>query len=113
MPNITNLATSTPGTVVENKIPSVSNLVYNPKIGVIENKFTTGHGHDKYITTEEFNRLTSKNFTTRLKQENLGRKNDIFNFVKKNSFDEKLKAVSSNKNELNEISKKVKAISTK
>ena len=53
MPNITNLATSTPGTVVENKIPSVSNLVYNPKIGVIENKFTTGHGHSAFHSSVE------------------------------------------------------------
>ena len=74
---------------------------------------TTDHDHNKYITTQEFIRLTSENFTARLKQANLASKNDIANFVKKASFDEKLKTVTSNKNELNEISKKVKAISTK
>ena len=54
-----------------------------------------------------------ENFATRLAQENLASKNDIANFVKKTDFDNKLKNVTSNKNELNELSKKVKAISTK
>ena len=67
IPNITNLATTTAVTAVENKIPSVSNLVYNTKISEIENKTTTDHGHNKYITTQEFNKLTSENFTARLK----------------------------------------------
>ena len=35
------------------------------------------------ITTQEFNKLTSENFTAKLKQENLASKNDITNFVKK------------------------------
>ena len=35
------------------------------------------------------------------------------NLVKKTDFNNKLKDVTSNKNELNELSKKVKAISTK
>ena len=76
------------------------------------NKITTDHDHDKYITTQEFNRLTSENFTTRLRRANLASKNNIANFIKKASFVEKLKAVT-NKNELNELSKKVKAISAK
>ena len=76
-------------------------------------KSTTDHDHDKNISTQEFNRLTSENFTARLKQANLARKNDIANFVKQTSFNEKLKTITSNKNELNELSKKVKAISTK
>ena len=57
--------------------------------------------------------LASENFTARLRQANLASKNDIANFVKKTSFDEKLKTVTSNKNELNELSRKVKAASTK
>ena len=56
---------------------------------------------------------TSENFTARLKQANLASKSDIANFVKKTYFDNKLKNFTSNKNELNELSKKVKAISTK
>ena len=71
-------ATSTALTAVENKIPNVSNLVkktdYNTKISEIENKITTSHDHDKYITTQEFNKLKSKNVTARLKQANLARK---------------------------------------
>ena len=38
---------------------------YNKKISKIENKITTDHGHDKRITTQEFNKLTSENFTSR------------------------------------------------
>ena len=64
----------------------------------------TNHDHDKYITTQEF--------IARLKQANLASKNDIANFVKNNDFDNKLKDVTSNKNELMHY-KKVKAISTK
>ena len=75
-------------------VPNFSNLV------------TTDHDHDKYITTLEFNKLTSRNFTARLKQENLTIKNDVASFVKKTNFDNKLKNVTSNKNELNELSKK-------
>ena len=37
-------------------------------------------------------------------------KNDIANFVKKTDFDYKLKNVTTNKNELNELSEKVQAI---
>ena len=76
-------------------------------------EIATDHDHDKYITTQEFDKLASENFTARQKQVNLASKSDIANFVKKTAFDNKLKDVTSNKNELNELSKKVKAISTK
>ena len=52
----------------------------------IENEITADHDHDKYITTEEYNKLTSENFTARLKQANLTSKSDIANFVKKDRF---------------------------
>ena len=48
----------------------------------------------------------------RLKQADLASKIDVVNFVKKADFDNKLKDVTSNKNELNELSKQVQAIST-
>ena len=66
---------------------------YNTQINLIEKKITTDHDHDKYITTQEFNKLTSENFTARLKQANLASKNDIANFIKKTDFDESLKTV--------------------
>ena len=104
-------------TAVENKITNVSNLVkktdYNTKSSEIESKANTDHGHDKHITTKEFNNLTSENFTARLKGTNLASKSDIANLVKNKNFDNKLKNVTSNKNELKELFKKVKAISTK
>ena len=71
IPNITNLATTTVFTAAEINIPNVINLVkktdYNTKIGEIESNITTDHDHDKYITTQEFNKLTSEGFTARLK----------------------------------------------
>ena len=42
------------------------------------------HDHsNKYITTQEFNKLTSKNFAARLTQANLANKTYIVDFVKK------------------------------
>ena len=103
------------------KNPNVTNLVkktdYNTKINKIVNKTTTDFDHDKYITGQEFNKLTVEGFTARLAQANLASKSDIANFVKMTGFDDKVKKinkiVTSNKNELNELSEKVKAISTK
>ena len=98
-------------------LPNVSNLVkktyYNEKISEIENKITTDHNHDKHITTQKFNKLTTENFTARLKQPKLASKINISNFLKETDFDSKLKNVTSNENELNELSKKVKSISKK
>ena len=71
---------------------------------------TADHDHCKYITAQEFNKLTVENFIARLGKSNLANKNDIANFVKKTNFDNKLKNL--NKNELNGLSKKVKALST-
>ena len=49
----------------------------------------------------------------RLKRANLASKSDIANFVNKTDFGNKLKDITSNKNELNELSKIVKALSRK
>ena len=61
-------------TAVENKIPSVSSLVkktvYGTKISELEKKLTD-HKHDKYISTQDFNKLTAENFAARLSQANL------------------------------------------
>ena len=85
---------------------------YKTKINETEKKITD-HNHDKYITTPEFNRFTAEIFALRLKRVNLASKSDIANFVNKTDFDNKLKHITSNKSELNELSNKVKAISTK
>ena len=52
-------------------------------------------------------------FDLRLKQANIASQSDSANFVNKTDFNNKLKDVMSNKNELNELSKKIKEISTK
>ena len=62
----------------------------------------------KSITTVEFNKLTSGNFAVRLKQTNLANRSDIANFVKNTDFDNTLKDFTSHKNELDELSKKLK-----
>ena len=62
----------------------------NIKISEIENKITADHDLDKYITAQEFNKLTSETFTASLAQSNLASKIDIANFVKKTDFDNKL-----------------------
>ena len=54
---------------------------YNTKISEIVNKITTDYDHDKYITTQEFNNLTSENATAKLKQADLASKSDFANFV--------------------------------
>ena len=56
-------------------------------------KITTDYDHDKYITTQKFNKLSSETFTARLAQANLANKIDIANFVKKTHFDDKLKKI--------------------
>ena len=78
--SISGLVTTTALTAVENKIPSVSNLVKktdcDTKVKEIEKKITD-HNHDKYITNPEINKLTAENFATRLAQANLITKTDF------------------------------------
>ena len=62
-------------------------------------KVTTGHDHDKYITTRDFNMLTSESSTARLAQGNLASKSGIADFVRKKDL---------NKHKLNELSQKFK-----
>ena len=121
IPSITNVATTTALTAVEKKASNVSNLVKkndcNTRISEIENKITTDHDRDNYITTKEFNKLTSENFTTKLAQANSANKSYIANFVKNTNFQGKLnnlnENITSNKtkhtlveNEFNELSEK-------
>ena len=62
---------------------------YSTKINEIE-KTNTNHDRDKYICTQELNKLTSRSFVARLGQANLARKNDVAALVKKTDFDDKL-----------------------
>ena len=76
----------------------------------IENKITTGPDHGKCITIQEFNKLIHcKTSTSKFSKQ----KWYCYFRKKKTDFDNKLKNVTPNKNELNEPSEKVKAISTK
>ena len=58
-----------------------SNLAkkFDYKTKISENEKKNDHGHDKYSTTEEFDKLTSWIFAVRLKQANLGSINDVAN----------------------------------
>ena len=51
-------------------------LLYNTRIFEIENKILD-HDHDKFITTQEFSKLTADSFAARLAQANLATKVDI------------------------------------
>ena len=62
----------------------MKNTNYNTKISEIERK-VSDHNHDKYITTPEFNKLTTENFKARSAQANL---------VTKTDFDVKLQDIS-------------------
>ena len=81
IPSITNVAATRALTSVENKIPGVIDLVkttdYNTKIDEIQKK-----------------------------RADLASKSDIAYFINEADFDKKLKDVTSNKNELNELSEK-------
>ena len=57
---------------------------YDAKVVAIEKKIPD---HDKYITTTEFNKLTTEIFPERLKQASLASKNHSAGFVKKTYFD--------------------------
>ena len=46
-------------------------------------EITADHDHDRYIATQEFNKLTTENAIARLPQANLENKNDIATLVKK------------------------------
>ena len=65
-PNVNKLATTIALTVVENKIPNVSNLFrktdHKTKVIKIENKIATDHDLDNFITTYEFKKLSSENY---------------------------------------------------
>ena len=58
------------------QIQLLTTTVLNTKISVVKNKIAN---HDKYITTPEFNKLTAKNSTARLKQANLVTETDFDN----------------------------------
>ena len=86
--SITGLATNSALSTVENKILDVSSLLkktdYDAKISDIEKKLGD-HSHDEYITTQEFTKLTTENFTARLAHANL---------ITKTDFDAKLQSLS-------------------
>ena len=68
------MATNSALTAVEYKIPNVIILVkkadYDAKLLDIERKVNY-HDHDNYITTSEFNKVTTENFAARLTQGSL------------------------------------------
>ena len=90
IPSITNLATTAALNAkineVKNKIPNITKLINNIALTTVENKISD---QSKYITTQEFNKLTAENYIGRFKQANLLSKNYISALVK--DFDDKLK----------------------
>ena len=76
-------------------------------------KKTTDYDHGKFITTQEFNSLTTDNSAARLKEANLASRNNIANLVRQVYFDKKTinydNKITSNKTKLaliqNELNK--------
>ena len=54
----------------------MTTTVLNVKVGKVENKTPDS---SKYITSQEFNKLTAENFAARLKQADLVNKTDFDN----------------------------------
>ena len=93
IPDITNVETNATLNAkineVNNEIPNITILdTNNTAVTAAENIIPD---HSKYISTLESKRLIAENFTARLKQANLATKDDIADFVKTKSFDDKLK----------------------
>ena len=109
------MATTSSVSAVENRLPSVSNhsklLTTTQKLMKLKRRLLSQLWYINYYS--RINKLTLEKFASRLKQVNLASKTDIDNFAKKIDFNNQLQNFTSNKNELNELSKKVKAISTK
>ena len=99
-----------------NAIDDTNNLVkkadYKIKVAEIEKKILDHDHNNKYIATQEFNKLTAETFTARLKQANLATKTDIDDLLEKTDFDNKLKKlnkkVTTNKTKHTEAEKKTK-----
>ena len=89
-------------TAAECKISNISDLVkkktdYNTKFSEADNKYTDYEHSNEFITTPEFNKLTSENFGVRLEEANLAKKSDIAKFSTKTDFDNEIKYVTSTK----------------
>ena len=90
---------------------------YNTKITEIEKKNFDHNHRNRYITTQEFNKLIRENFAARFKKANLGTKSDIADLLKDKYFDNKLekmnKNVTSNKIKHVETEKKLTDLTNK
>ena len=122
IPSMTVLHSATTLNDVKNNIADVSTLVkkaaYDTKIAEIGKNLDQNHDHsNKYITTQELNKLTSENFEARLKQANLATNVEIADFVKKTDFENKLKNLNkkftSNKAKHEEVDKKLDDLTKK
>ena len=82
IPSITNLATTAALNAkineVKIKIPNITKVINNTALTAVENKISD---QSKYITTQEFNKLTAENYIGRFKQANLLSKNYISTLV--------------------------------
>ena len=83
----------------------MTTTVLNARISEVENKIPD---NSKYITTQEFNKLTAENFAAKLKQTDLVNKTDLDN--KLTSFS---KRITSNKTKQLEVQKKLNSLITK
>ena len=71
-------------------------MIISGKLQKLKKKKFDHDRNCKYITTQEFNKLTVETFAAWLKQSNLATKADIADFVKDTDFDNKLKSLNKN-----------------
>ena len=53
----------------------------------------TDPDHDKNITTQEFNKLTSAKFWCKINKSKYSKQNNIADFIKKTDFDDRAKEI--------------------
>ena len=70
-------------------------MTITKKTNEIEKRISN-YDHDKYITSQEFNKSTAENFSPKLAQANLASKNDIANFDELKTFNKKLLQIKQN-----------------
>ena len=70
-------------------------MTITKKTNEIEKRISN-YDHDKYITSQEFNKSTAENFSPKLAQANLASKNDIANFDELKTLNKKLLQIKQN-----------------
>ena len=91
----------------------VKKLTMTHKLLKLKKKIIDHDHSNKYITTQEFNKLPAENFAARLKQANLSTKAGINDFAGETDFVNLLCKITSNKTKNVEVEKKLTDLKNK